>query len=134
MFTLKQIADAHDRVKSGADFPQYIQDIRLMGVTAFTTYVSDSHTKYDGERDYHLASEPQYAPLTIATKGNAQALKQSLKIHQSGSTDYFTFCRQAAAAGVENWRVDMATMTCTYHDAAGNVMVAEHIPQVAQQR
>ena len=27
MFTIAQIKEAHDKVKSGADFPKYIQDL-----------------------------------------------------------------------------------------------------------
>ena len=33
MFTIQQIKDAHSKVKSGADFPQYMQDIIALGVT-----------------------------------------------------------------------------------------------------
>ena len=30
MFTIKQIKDAHSKVKSGADFPKYMQDIIVL--------------------------------------------------------------------------------------------------------
>ena len=39
MFTVEQIKEAHSKVKSGADFPQYIQEIKILGVTAFETWV-----------------------------------------------------------------------------------------------
>ena len=32
MFTVNQIKEAHSKVKSGADFPAYIQDIKKLGV------------------------------------------------------------------------------------------------------
>lgn len=32
MFTVEQIETAHDKVKTGADFPNYIQEIKQMGV------------------------------------------------------------------------------------------------------
>ena len=35
MFTVEQIQEAHSKVKSGADFPKYIQDIKKLGVDAF---------------------------------------------------------------------------------------------------
>jgi len=35
MFTVEQIDKAHEKVKSGADFPNYIQEIKQMGVTAY---------------------------------------------------------------------------------------------------
>ena len=39
MFTLKQIKAAHSKVKSGADFPKYIADIKKLAVNAFETSV-----------------------------------------------------------------------------------------------
>ena len=49
MFTIKQIEEAHSKVKSGAEFPNYIQDIKEIGVVAFETWVKDSHTTYFGK-------------------------------------------------------------------------------------
>lgn len=39
MFTVQQIELAHEKVKTGADFPKYIQDIKELGVIAFETFV-----------------------------------------------------------------------------------------------
>ena len=60
MFTVEQIEQAHTKVKSGADFPKYILEIKQMGVIAFETWVSDSHTLYFGKDNYGTKSEPQY--------------------------------------------------------------------------
>lgn len=46
MFTVEQIKAAHSKVKSGADFPSYIQEIKALGVTANETYVEDGHFNY----------------------------------------------------------------------------------------
>lgn len=35
MFTLDQIREAHVKVKSGADFPHYIQDLIVLGVQKY---------------------------------------------------------------------------------------------------
>ncbi len=32
MFTIEQIKEAHAKVKSGADFPNYIHDLIILGV------------------------------------------------------------------------------------------------------
>ncbi len=52
MFTIQQIKEAHAKVKSGADFPKYIQDIIALGVTSFETFVFDNHTDYYGKDNY----------------------------------------------------------------------------------
>lgn len=38
MFTVEQIKAAHSKVKSGADFPAYIQEIKSLGVTHYEAY------------------------------------------------------------------------------------------------
>ncbi|PZP40825.1 MAG: phage envelope protein, partial [Pseudopedobacter saltans] len=65
MFTLEQIEKAHAAVKSGADFPQYIKEIKLLGVNSFETFVKDSKTIYYGPENYTITSESQYQDLTI---------------------------------------------------------------------
>lgn len=128
MFTVEQINAAHDKVKSGVDFPAYIQEIRQMGVTAFQTWVSDSHTIYYGKNQYQTSSQSMYAPLTIAGTANKELFAQRLRIHQKGQTDYPTFCNDCAATGVEKWFVCLDAMTCTYYDNVGNEVMVEAIP------
>ena len=57
MFTIQQIHEAHAKVKSGADFPKYMQDIIALGVTSFETFVFDNHTHYFGKDNFQIASE-----------------------------------------------------------------------------
>lgn len=128
MFTTTQIKEAHSKVKTGADFPKYIQEIKTLGVTAFETWVKDSHTVYFGANNFQTASTPMYGPLDIATISNKEQFKNYLKIHQQGETDYQTFCNHCAETGIEKWYVSLDEMTCTYYDKAGNTILVENIP------
>ncbi|MBE9462807.1 DUF1398 domain-containing protein [Dyadobacter subterraneus] len=128
MFTLNQIKEAHLKVKSGKDFPGYINEIKQLGVLAYEQYVSNGQTKYLGANDFEVSSDSKYDTLEIAKSGDIEKLKHALKIHQNGETDYLTFCKQSAEAGVEKWVVDNQNMTCTYFDKSGNEMVVEVIP------
>lgn len=129
MFTVVQIDQAHEKVKTGADFPKYIQEIKQMGVTAFETWVIDGHTEYFGKNDYQTISRPQYGNLTIADISDSEKFSRLLKTHQQGETDYFTFCKHCAETGIEKWLVRLDEMTCTYYDKAGNKILEEQIPQ-----
>jgi uncharacterized protein YbcV (DUF1398 family) len=129
MFTVEQIELAHNKVKSGADFPKYIQEIKEMGVTAFDTWVTDSHTVYFGKGDFRTASKPQYAQLTIAAICDKDKFSLHLKSHQRGETDYSQFCRHCAETGIEKWSVSLDAMTCTYYDKAGKEILIEIIPR-----
>lgn len=129
MFTLQQIVSAHAQVKSGADFPAYIRKLKQLGVLQYETFVKDGHTHYSGANGYTIDSPAKFAVLTIAEKSNAERLAIDLKAHQRGQSDYSSFCRQSAEAGVEKWVVDLDALTCTYYDLAGTTMLTEAIPQ-----
>ncbi|MBE8712131.1 DUF1398 domain-containing protein [Sphingobacterium hungaricum] len=128
MFTVQQIDEAHSKVKSGAEFPAYIQEIKTFGVKSFETFVSDGHTDYHGDQDYRTSSDPLYAPLVIAQHTNAEQFSKDLKNHQQGGTDFFTFCADCAKSGIEKWIVDLDKMTCIYYDQSGQEILTEQIP------
>ena len=130
MFTVDQIEQAHSKVKSGADFPKYIQEIKALGVVAFETWVNDSHTEYFGENNFRTASKPKYAELIISENSDGENFKGRLKEHQQGKTDYFTFCKDCAESGIEKWIVNLHHMTCIYYDKIGTEILVEQIPQV----
>jgi len=129
MFTVDQIKATHSKVKSGADFPNYIQELIQLGVTSYETYVSDGHTDYFGKDAYQASTTPTYNPLFVAEVSNAEQFKIDLKAHQQGQTDYYTFCKDCAKSGIEKWTVAMDKMTCTYYDKAENELLTEIIPQ-----
>ena len=130
MFTIQQIEIAHDKVKSGADFPNYIQEIKRLGVVSFETCVCDSHTKYFSENEFQIKSKPKYDVLNIADVSNKDQFSEYLKIHQKGDTDYFTFCNHCAETGVEKWKVNLDKITCTYYDKVGNEILVENVPTI----
>lgn len=128
MFTIEQIRQAHGKVKSGADFPAYIREIKSLGVTHYEVYVADGRADYYGNG--HTASWPaKYATLSIAGTTDKEKFISFLKAHQQGQSDYLTFCRQCAETGVHKWIVSLSNMTCTYYDQAGNSLLTEHIPR-----
>ncbi|WP_434576203.1 DUF1398 domain-containing protein [Riemerella anatipestifer] len=128
MFTIEQIENAHEKVRSGEDFPKYIQEIKSMGVVGFETWVKDSHTRYFGKNEYMIKSNPKYEGLIISEDVNIEEFKVRLKAHQQGKTDYFTFCKDCSETGIERWVVNLDAMSCTYFDKVGNEILVEQIP------
>ena len=128
MFTVEQIELAHSKIKSGAEFPNYIQEIKEIGVTAFETWVTDSHTRYFGKDGFTTKSNPKYDELAIANHIDKEKFSQYLKIHQKGETDYNTFCKHCAQTGIEKWIVDLEKMTCIYYDKTEKEILVEIVP------
>jgi uncharacterized protein YbcV (DUF1398 family) len=129
MFTIEQIKAIHAKVKSGADFPAYVQELKnTLGITHYDLFVKNGQGIYYGADNFKAESAPAYSDKTIADKGDAVKLKHIIKIHQQGQTDYPTFVNQAAEAGVEKWTTSMERMEVIYYDKAGNEMLVEPIP------
>ena len=129
MFTADQIKAAHSKVKSGADFPAYIREIKTLGVTHYEAYVTDGHIDYHAGDDYTVKAPAKYDPLVIADTSYGERFKTELKAHQEGKTDFLTFIKMCATVGIEKWEICMGKMTCTYYDKAGNGILVEGIPQ-----
>jgi uncharacterized protein YbcV (DUF1398 family) len=128
MFSLEEIKAAESKIKTGADFPQFIKEIKAMGVVRNDVYVSNGLSIYfDNEDNSQQARPADYPELSINDESSAEKLAHAIKIHQEGETDYFTFCKQAADAGVEKWVIDLGHMTYTYLNAEGKELVKENI-------
>jgi uncharacterized protein YbcV (DUF1398 family) len=128
MFTLQQIKAAHAKVKSGADFPRYIQEIKALCLKRYVFSVGDGSAIYYGEKECQVVSPAIYIPKTINPESLPDQLRHTIAIHQQGQTDFLTFCTQAAEAGVKQWVIDTERMLCVYQDTDGKEMVAEPIP------
>jgi uncharacterized protein YbcV (DUF1398 family) len=129
MFTAEQIKAAHSKVKSGADFPSYVKEIKALGVTHYEAYVADGHINYHGANGHTAKVPAKYEPLAIADTSQGDAFKAELIAHQQGKTDFLTFIKMCATFGIEKWEIRMDKMTCTYFDKAGNEILVEAIPQ-----
>jgi uncharacterized protein YbcV (DUF1398 family) len=129
MFTVEQIKAAHSKVKSGADFPAYIKEIKGLGVTHYEAYVTDGHIDYHGGSDYTATVPAKYAPLAIVDNPKTEKFKAELLAHQQGKTDYPAFIKMCAETGIEKWEICMDKMTCVYYSKAGNEILTEQIPQ-----
>jgi uncharacterized protein YbcV (DUF1398 family) len=129
MFTVEQIRLAHSKVKSGADFPSYIREMKSLGVTYYETFLTDGHSVYHGRNHFELATQPKFETVPIPDKANEAQLKADIANHQQGKSNYEEIVRQCAHNGVEKWAICMDSMTCTYYNKSGNKILVEQIPQ-----
>lgn len=129
MFTVEQIKAAHGKVKSGADFPNYVQEIKALGLIRYEYIVADGCTVYYGNNNYTTEAPPIYPEKRINPISSASTIEQVIRQHQQGKSDFLTFCQLSADAGVHHWEVNTQTMLCTYFDIDNKPMLAEPIPQ-----
>ncbi len=65
--------------------------------------------------------------MTVADTADADNFKVGLIDHQQGKTDYLSFIKMCAECGIEKWGISIDTMTCTYFDKSGKVILVEQI-------
>ena len=128
MFTKEQIESLHAKVRSGADFPRLIQDLKAIGIKSYEHFVADNSNIYYGENNHCVRISYGALKVAISENPSTEKLKKSLSIHQQGKTDYPTFCIQAAEAGVKKWISDLNAMTVTYVDKSLKAFLVEKIP------
>lgn len=127
-FTIEDIKTEHQKVKSGADFPAYIQAVKKLGVSHYTAYVSDGNTEYFDHENQSVQTGSKYHPLIVSENLNLENFKLRLKLHQQGGTDYMTFCNDCAENGVKGWKMDLHAMTSTYFDQNETDVLTEQVP------
>lgn len=128
MLTVDAISKAHSRVKSGADFPQYIQDCKNLGVLYYDTFVEDGSAIYYGENGYKVSLQHTYEAIPIKATLAVERFKDCLLSHQNGETDFIQFCKDCSETGIAKWKIDLYKMTCAYFDFDGNLVLIEQIP------
>jgi len=131
MFSIEEIKASESKIKTGADFPQFIKEIKEMGVVRNDVYVSNGLSVYFNIDDHSVQASPdEYPTFVINDESSVDKLKHALQVHQKGETDFITFCKQAADAGVEKWVVDLSEMTCTYLNTEQKELIKEQIPSI----
>jgi uncharacterized protein YbcV (DUF1398 family) len=128
MFTKEDIQSAESKIKTGADFPRFVKELKDLGVVRNDVYVANGLSAYFASDEEVLQISPaEYPELVINEESSVDKLNKALKIHQTGETGFISFCEHAADAGVEKWTTDLIAMTCIYYDTAGNELVKETI-------
>lgn len=128
MFTLEQIKQAYDKVKTGTDFTAYIQELIDLGIKGYDTHTTDSRVVYFGKDDHQVSTDKKHDNFSVAATANKERFIEYLVMHQGGESDYITFCEQAAQCGIAKWRIDIVAMTCTYYTANGEALLIEKLP------
>lgn len=125
-FTLEDI----DRAHAGAtqdSVRKYLKDLHDLGVVSCTTHVADGHSDYFDIKGAKLSSAAVHEPYEISDEANRDAARQALEAHSLRETDYFTFSRQLAAAGVCTWVMDPVKMTCTFCSKLGEQLLVDPV-------
>ena len=83
------------------------------------SHICDGHSDFFDAAGNKLSTAPIHERLTVAERVDPKAAKLALGQHGRGETDYLTFARQLADAGIDTWLMDPRARTCTFCCQAG---------------
>lgn len=110
-------------------YPKTFDAYAEAGVEGYECKIADFHTLFFGNGKSFKEVGPNFLePLFPADKWDIEKLQTALKAVQKKETDYWTFVRQIAIAGVAYYRVDMAKRSVTYYGGAPGDAYTEQIP------
>jgi uncharacterized protein YbcV (DUF1398 family) len=95
-------------------FPKKVVELKKAGVSTYRYDLQLLESEYvlkDGTGFLEL--HPGIQPDTAAEL-DPKALAAAINRHKTQQISFYSFCNEAALAGVINWKVDLDSMTCTY--------------------
>jgi uncharacterized protein YbcV (DUF1398 family) len=123
-FTQKDLDRAH-KGTSRANVREYLATLFDLGVVSYTSYVSDGHSDYFDEDGNWISSPAVHEPYEVADEADRDAAQRAIDAHLRRETDYFTFSKQLAAAGVCTWVMDTIAMTCAFCSTSGQRLIVD---------
>jgi uncharacterized protein YbcV (DUF1398 family) len=127
--TEQEIRAAYAKTRTGADFPQLIRDLKVLGIVSYDHLLETGSNIFHGQSGQSVSLNNMGPSVPVSPQPNLELLKKYISMHQSGQTNYPTLCGQAGEAGVERWTSDLLEMTCTYFDKSDCMMHVEVIPE-----
>ena len=111
-------------------YPQTFQALKEAGVETYTVrWGEDYYAEYIGSFGVWTHHGLQgWTPLLTAPVFSENDLKASLIKHQQGKSDYVSFLKEASAAGVTHYRVEMDKRTVSYYDREERHSYVEKVP------
>lgn len=128
-FTLESIHQLH-KLYTGPDFPKLIQEFKLMGMITNMFNLETGNVTYISDTGEILLDDGIKVDSKIPESATHDIALLALQRNQKGETDFPTFCREIAKAGVYKWVSDLEKMTCSYYDRTENQVIVEDIPKV----
>jgi uncharacterized protein YbcV (DUF1398 family) len=109
-------------------YPQLFEALKKAGVSSYETNVAIHSIHYygvDGDFIQEIPSEV----LSISKEFNQEALIKAIRRSQAKETDYQTFLKEIAQAGVPHYKVNMQERTVSYFGCDPTRKYVEKVPE-----
>lgn len=128
MLTLKdKIKEVYKQALAGQwSYPQIFKGLKSVGVRSYTTDVLHYTIEYSGDGETFLETGSVDWKATAGTFNKEEVIK-AVRRTQRRETDYPTFLKEIAAAGIPEYYVSMTENTVSYVGADPNNKYVEKV-------
>ena len=113
----------------GLSYPQYVQKLKEIGIANYEVRIKNHNRKFTSQNGDDVMLTDDLPLVECADNFNLEAVKEAVRRTQNGLTDYPTFLREIAAAGVHNYLADLGAMKILYLGANPADLYTESIPE-----
>lgn len=125
-----KIKDVYQQAKAGNwSYPQLFDGLRAIGVRSYTMDVLQYTIEYSGDSETLLETGPTAWKAQLGDFSEAEVIK-AVRRSQRRETDYPTFLKEIAAAGVPKYYVSMSERTVSYVSSDPRNKYVEKVPVV----
>ncbi len=127
MNTLKETQLTEARAAS-KNYAELVRNLIALGVKGYVFETASQIVIYRYEDEsIFVSAAPEKRNLTIAKMFNAEKVKEAIVNNQKGLSDFLTFLKQIAEAGVKCYDADFDAMVVSYYGT--DDLFVEPIPQ-----
>lgn len=124
----QRITDVYQKaVPAQWTYPQLFNALKTAGVSSYHTDVTSHRIEYFGEGTSIVHDGPAGFKADVGNF-NQEGVIAAIRRAQRRETDYPTFLKELAAAGISHYKVDMAARTVSYFGKDSKNQYVEKVP------
>lgn len=119
-----------EKKSEGQAYPYLVKNLKAVGVDHYEVKVATHNRTFTNINGDTLIVAGEFPEIDPAETFQLDAVKAALKRSQEGLTDYPTFLKEIAAAGIHTYLADLAGMKIIYQGPNSEYEYEESIPEV----
>ena len=119
-----------ERKSEGQPYPYLVKNLKAVGIENYVVKVGNHKCTYTNQNGTTLIITTDLPEIEPAETFELEAVKAAIKRTQEGLTDYPTFLKEIAAAGIHTYVADLTGMKVIYQGPNSEYEYEESIPEV----
>ncbi len=126
----EELITSIEKKAEGQPYPYLVRNLRAIGIDNYVVKVGTHKRTYTNINNEVLIIPGEFEEIEPAETFQLEAVKTAVKRTQEGLTDYPTFLKEIAAAGIHTYVADLKGMKVIYQGPNSEYEYEESIPEI----